>query len=121
MPSFDNRPNDSAICQPAREGYGFSAECPVSYSFERRQALRTSTDIPGLVRFPNGTLSTCWITDVSEAGARLFFEVPGLMPERFVLMIGARPPCNVRRAWRSGQEVGVEFEEVHAEMEAETA
>ena len=49
----------------------------------------------------------CWITDISDGGARLHSE--GDIPNEFALILpdGSRRECRV--AWRLGHEAGVSF------------
>jgi len=53
---------------------------------------------------------TCMVTDISDAGARLYSEID--MPPQFTLAlsgegVNARHECRV--VWRLGGELGVEF------------
>jgi len=53
---------------------------------------------------------SCFITDVSETGARLYSEAP--MPDRFLLSVfvdGDEMRRECRVVWRLGGELGVEF------------
>ena len=56
----------------------------------------------------------CWISDLSDGGARLHAEID--VPDEFLLVLpgrnGARRECRV--VWRLGHEVGVEFIDIVA-------
>jgi hypothetical protein len=83
-------------------------------TMEKRAAPRAKTFLKGrAVCQPNDSPVECLIVDVSETGARLQFVDGGIssLPERFELLIvktGKRPIVQV--AWRSVDEMGVEFE-----------
>ena len=77
----------------------------------RRRAPRKRTFKGAFILF-NERKSTmqCTVRDISEIGARLKFSDPQQVPEDFSLLIeldGLEAVCRV--AWRSGDQVGVEF------------
>jgi len=78
---------------------------------ERRQTPRRAVNRVAQYFTGAGSLPrSCFITDVSETGARLYSEAP--MPDRFLLSVSIedsemRRECHV--VWRLGGELGVEF------------
>jgi hypothetical protein len=77
---------------------------------ERRKHQRHVINRLARLQTDSGTLpGDCLITDMSPAGARLFFE--GECPDRVFLVISAERPireeCQV--IWRLGGEIGVRF------------
>ena len=70
-----------------------------------------------------GELATpifCKVLDISHAGARLIVQGASILPDAFVMCMAT----SKRRAgvmWRSGQEVGVEFEKPTRKPEARSA
>ena len=68
--------------------------------------------VRGLAKMLIGTGSLprdCWVTDISDGGARLHAEID--IPDEFILVLpgpqGRRRECRV--VWRLGHEVGAEF------------
>lgn len=55
---------------------------------------------------------SCLLSDISETGARIDFEEPDAVPDRFLLWLNgkgsARRTCQV--VWRKKQQIGVKFE-----------
>jgi hypothetical protein len=55
---------------------------------------------------------SCFLSDISETGARIDFEEPDAVPDRFLLWLAsngsARRTCRV--VWREKQQIGVKFE-----------
>jgi len=78
---------------------------------ERRKIPRRAINRVAQFSSDDGSLPrSCMITDISEAGARLFSEAD--LPQRFTLSVSgdgghARRDCRV--VWRLGGEFGVEF------------
>jgi hypothetical protein len=75
---------------------------------ERRRAERLAVRGMGKILGGPGSLPRdCWISDISDGGARLHSE--GDIPDEFVLMVpgGSRRECRV--VWRLGHEAGVAF------------
>ena len=70
-----------------------------------------------------GELATpifCKVLDISHGGARLIVQGASILPDAFVMCMAT----SKRRAgvmWRSGQEVGVEFEKPTRKPEARSA
>jgi hypothetical protein len=75
---------------------------------ERRRAERHVMRGMGKILGGAGSLPRdCWISDISDGGARLHSEAE--LQDEFVLIVpgGSRRECRV--AWRLGHEVGVAF------------
>jgi hypothetical protein len=75
----------------------------------RRRSERLAVRGLGKILTGAGSLPRdCWISDVSDGGARLHSE--GAVPDEFVLIL---PRATVRRecrvVWRLGHEIGAEF------------
>src|SRR5271169_3966916 len=79
----------------------------------RRGTRRTVRQGARMVRADGSALGDCLMADVSATGARLKVETPEALPDRFVLLLShngqLRRQCSV--AWRSGNAVGVRFEQ----------
>ena len=61
------------------------------------------------IRYSGSTLPRdCWVTDISDGGARLFVEGYEL-PDQFTLVLENVRPRECRVVWRLGHEVGCEF------------
>lgn len=62
---------------------------------------------------------SCLLSDISETGARIDFDEPGAVPDRFLLWLNrngsARRTCRV--VWRKKQQIGVTFEQGLADGE----
>jgi hypothetical protein len=56
----------------------------------------------------------CAISDISDSGARIDFDRPDDIPDRFVLMFtsSGAPYRRCRVVWRSGRQAGVRFEQM---------
>jgi hypothetical protein len=80
---------------------------------ERRTAERYPMRGEAKIQTPDSRVPrNCLVTDVSDAGVRLYVEGPAL-PDEFVLIFardGARRDCRV--VWRLGHELGVEFTDI---------
>jgi len=79
-------------------------------SKERRRHERHSINRVAKVQSAGSLRRDCLVTDISDAGARLYAE--GIViPDQFVLLITGsqtvRRECRV--VWRLGNEIGVEF------------
>jgi hypothetical protein len=79
-------------------------------SQEKRKSVRRTLERMAWVQLPSGTApQLCRIYDMSSMGARI--SGPDNLPDRFVLLL--TPDGSVARkcrvAWRSGNELGVEF------------
>lgn len=84
-------------------------EKPENRRRSERHAMR------GLAKIQLGTGSfprDCWISDISDGGARLHCEFD--VPDEFVLVLpNGRRECRV--AWRLGHELGAEFIDRYAQ------
>ena len=79
---------------------------------EKRKRLRRYLEYRALIDFEDGSpLRACLLADVSETGARLKLEAPGIMPNQFTLLLAgagnARRRCDV--VWNTGRQLGVRF------------
>ena len=80
--------------------------------YEQRRAYRHSTRHPSLLLNPDGSILTpCMMKNVSAAGAKLEFQTPCDIPEKFTLLLSKYG--NVSRKcvvlWRSKKSAGVRF------------
>ena len=88
---------------------------------EKRQTPRQRSY--GDIWVDPGELATpifCKVLDISHGGARLIVQGASILPDAFVMCMAT----SKRRAgvmWRSGQEVGVEFEKPTRKPEARSA
>jgi hypothetical protein len=80
------------------------------WQIEQRQAKRRIANEPGCLTFSDGRRLDCIVVDVSDTGAKLRFQGPCILPNRFALTIGVRKAGNVRLVWRLNAHVGVAFE-----------
>lgn len=81
-------------------------------SREKRKRLRRYLEYRAHIDFGDGSpLRACLLADVSDSGARLTLDVPGVMPNRFTLLLAgagnARRCCSV--VWIRGRQLGVRF------------
>ncbi len=81
----------------------------------RRRSERLAMRGLGKIQLGTGSLPRdCWVSDVSDGGARLHAEFE--VPDEFILVLpgrnGGRRECRV--VWRLGHEVGVEFVDAFA-------
>ena len=77
---------------------------------ERRQTPRRIINRVAHYHADGALPRTCTVTDISDAGARLYAETE--MPSEFVLVIqgeGLRTRRDCRVMWRLGGECGVKF------------
>ncbi len=84
---------------------------PLSVAKDRRKTPRRALNRVAQYFTGAGALPrSCFITDVSETGARLYSEAP--MPDTFLLSVfvdGDEMRRECRVVWRLGGELGVEF------------
>ena len=66
------------------------------WQIERRQARRRIANEPGCLIFDDGRRLDCIVVDVSDTGAKLSFQTPCILPDRFDLTIGVRRAGSVR-------------------------
>jgi hypothetical protein len=75
---------------------------------ERRPTERHATGGVGTILGAAGSLPReCWITDMSESGARLHSEAD--VPDEFALVLPSGNQRECRVVWRLGNEAGVTF------------
>jgi hypothetical protein len=78
---------------------------------ERRRVRRTQVFKSAKVTM-NGSLRDCVVRDISSLGARLAFVSTAFVPDNFSLTFDAAHTLRACRvAWRTGTEIGVEFQE----------
>jgi PilZ domain len=60
----------------------------------------------------NGALRPCWLSDISDGGARLMLQSDCEIPDRFVLVLTKTGKIHrhCRIVWRKGLILGVEFQ-----------
>src|SRR5262245_37173150 len=80
---------------------------------EKRKQRRQYLEYRAHIDLGDGSpVRPCLLADVSEKGARLKLETPGIMPNQFMLLLAAGAG-NVRRrcdvVWVSGRQLGVRF------------
>jgi len=90
----------------------------------RRRSERLAVRGMAKIQFGAGSLPRdCWISDLSDGGARLHAEGVAV-PNEFILVLpgtgpgGGRRDCRV--VWRLGHEIGAEFVDAHAQGFART-
>jgi hypothetical protein len=76
---------------------------------EKRKFLRRSIELSAQIEMVDGTSLRCDLADLSQGGARLKVRYPDNLPEQFLLKLSSRLTRWSRVAWRSAEEVGVEF------------
>ncbi len=76
---------------------------------ERRSDMRDRAPKKALVRFGRASSGECMVRDVSDTGARLAFEVPSEVPQRFEIRVGTGAWRIAEVRWRARGEIGVEF------------
>jgi hypothetical protein len=79
---------------------------------DKRKSRRRPVRYAARVEFKSGRTAGCFLSDVSETGARLEVPYSDKVPERFLLWLttdgSARRTCRV--VWRKPNQVGVAFE-----------
>jgi hypothetical protein len=77
---------------------------------ERRRILRRKVNIAARIDV-DGTIRDCTVVDISELGANVAVEAADQLPDSFMLLLtpSGHPARRCRVAWRSGENVGVEF------------
>lgn len=91
----------------SRQRIGFSRNRTIE---EKRETTRQRSY--GDIWVDPGELATpifCKVLDISHGGARLMVQGASVLPDTFVMCM-ATSKRHARVMWRSGQEVGVEFE-----------
>ena len=90
---------------------------PKASAEDRRRSERLSLRGLAKIQFGAGSLPRdCWISDLSDGGARLHAEGVAV-PNEFILVLpgvgGGRRECRV--VWRLGHEIGAEFVDAFAQ------
>lgn len=79
---------------------------------DQRKSKRRPVRYAARVEFKSGRTAGCFLSDVSDTGARLDVPYSDKVPDRFLLWLtadgSARRTCRV--VWRKPQQVGVTFE-----------
>ena len=79
---------------------------------DKRKSRRQPVRYAARVEFKSGRTAGCFLSDVSDTGARLEVPYSDKVPERFLLWLtsdgSARRTCRV--VWRKPNKVGVAFE-----------
>jgi hypothetical protein len=91
----------------SRQRIGFSGNRAID---EKRETTRQRSY--GDIWVDPGELASpifCKVPDISHGGARLMVQGASILPDTFVMCM-ATSKRHARVMWRSGQEVGVEFE-----------
>jgi hypothetical protein len=88
-----------------------AGHCAAPELIERRGAPRSRIIKKGKLIHPNKiSVFDCIITDISETGARVSCEQPGVIPNELQLMFFAiRQVRYVRVVWRGSSELGLQF------------
>lgn len=77
------------------------------------RAERKATNWIALIRTLEGVEIPCNVKDVSSSGARLGVPAHYALPQTFMLKVVGRDfVCRVRLAWRKGDYVGVQIEQI---------
>jgi hypothetical protein len=84
---------------------------------DKRKSKRRPVRYAARVEFKSGRTAGCFLSDVSDTGARLEVPYSDKVPDRFLLWLtsngSARRTCRV--VWRKPNQVGVTFERRLAE------
>ena len=91
-------------------------------SRDKRKSKRRPVRYAARVEFKSGRTAGCYLSDVSDTGARLEVPYSDKVPERFRLWLttdgSARRTCRV--VWRKPNQVGVAFERRLPEQQRQT-
>ncbi len=89
---------------------------------DQRKSKRRPVRYAARVEFKSGRTAGCFLSDVSDTGARLEVPYSDKVPERFRLWLSsdgsARRTCRV--VWRKPNQVGVAFERRLPEQQRQT-
>jgi hypothetical protein len=80
-----------------------------SMGTENRKFARRSIDLIVRLEMADGSAFRGTLLDLSQGGARLKVRYPQNLPEQFMLKLAGKLHRWSRIAWRSAQEIGVEF------------
>jgi hypothetical protein len=113
----DSKGSTKVVMTSSRQRIGFSRNRTIE---EKRETTRQRPY--GDIWVDPGELATpifCKVLDFSHGGARLMVQGASVLPDTFVMcMATSERPARVM--WRSGQEVGVEFEKPTRKPEPRT-
>jgi hypothetical protein len=88
---------------------------------ENRKFARRDIDLAVQIEMADGSIVHGVVADVSQGGARLKISNPDGLPEQFMLKLSDKLNRWSRIAWRSAEEIGVEFLSVpNAQAEDQT-
>jgi PilZ domain len=76
---------------------------------EKRKFPRRHIDLSAEIEMVDGSSLRCDLSDLSQGGVRLRVPHPDNLPEQFLLKLSSRLRRWSRIAWRTAEEVGVEF------------
>jgi hypothetical protein len=77
---------------------------------ENRKYPRQEITLTVCIEASDGSRTSCWLSDLSQTGARLAVAQAETIPEQFMLLLSGEMQRWCRVVWRTGQEVGVRFE-----------
>jgi hypothetical protein len=78
-------------------------------SIDNRKYPRQEIALIVRIEASDGSRVSCWLSDLSQSGARLAVGHARKLPEEFLLVLSAEMQRWCRVVWRSDQEVGVHF------------
>ena len=76
---------------------------------ENRKFTRRDIDLAVRIKLADGSTVPCVLLDLSQGGVRVKVANPGELPDQFRLELSDKLHRLSRIAWRSAEEVGVEF------------
>jgi hypothetical protein len=76
---------------------------------ENRKFTRRNIDLVVQIETDDGSTVCGTLLDLSQGGVRLKVNNPDSLPEQFMLKLSAKLHRRSRIAWRSAEEIGVEF------------
>lgn len=76
---------------------------------DKRKFPRRNIDLTAQIEMVDGSTLACELADLSQGGVRLKVRHPDNLPEQFRIKLSSRLHRWARVAWRSADEVGVEF------------
>jgi hypothetical protein len=96
--TIEKMPNDST-----------PAETADKEATDKRKFPRRHIDLTAQIEMVDGSILACDLADLSQGGVRLKVRHPDNLPEQFRIKLSSRLHRWARIAWRSADEVGVEF------------
>ena len=76
---------------------------------DKRMFTRRSIDLSAQIEMVDGSSLRCDLADLSQGGVRLKVPHPDHLPEQFRIKLSSQLTRWSRVAWRSAEEVGIEF------------